>query len=759
MSRSNIYIDMANETAYAMFGDPLSGDPLEIGLTIISFLSPVPVAQLTRVVRLALNMDTLPDDFYLPLYAISPQEIFSDQIAALHVNFFNPKNFSDAGNFNSAEALGPEVARWYVAIRNLVLVALMVVLLYIGIRIVISSTSGDKAKYKENLKDWLIAVILVLFMHYIMAFALTITEYILNILSSQNGGIEYVVPSDVVNKIQTAANDAGVSLDLQPDKDGNVVFETNLMGYARLQQQLESTDSNGKRVFSWNYIGYTIIFIVLVIYTIMFLIIYFKRVIYMAFLTMIAPLVALTYPIDKITDGEAQAFNMWLKEYMYNLLLQPFHLLLYTVLVGSVMELATQNMIYAIVALGFLLPAEKLLRKFFGFEKANTTDSIMGGVIGGSMAMSAINSLGRLGSGRKRRGDNQLKGSTPKSNNIRKVTRSADKGKQIGDSAILNAFGKKTKDNNDGQENTRNNINLADNDNNNNMIQNGSGGGSQQIENREVGANQNVRLTTNETQEINNSPSNAENIRMATDITNRPTNRLVKNKKNSRFISGAKTLGKYTGRVTRHVPGNVARTITKGALGIAVGTAGIAAGVASGDLSNIVKYGAGAAVVGSKLGGTVSNVAAGSAEGLKNIPEELKSGYRENYLKQFSGDELEEERNKIADKDWMKSKETIDFYKDKFGDDYETAMNVALQYRQHGVTNDEVIADVMKLDRERDANNELKATDKSFVLASAADRINDEKGVQTYGKRLKELGIDEGQAKSIMKDIRQIKGI
>lgn len=33
---------------------------------------------------------------------------------------------------------------------------------------------------------------------------------------------------------------------------------------------------------------------------------------------MIAPLVALTYPIDKVKDGKAQAFDMWFKEYTMN---------------------------------------------------------------------------------------------------------------------------------------------------------------------------------------------------------------------------------------------------------------------------------------------------------------------------------------------------------------------------------------------------------------------------------------------------------
>ena len=33
----------------------------------------------------------------------------------------------------------------------------------------------------------------------------------------------------------------------------------------------------------------------------------------MAFLTLIAPIVAFTYPIDKMADGQAQGFDMWVK--------------------------------------------------------------------------------------------------------------------------------------------------------------------------------------------------------------------------------------------------------------------------------------------------------------------------------------------------------------------------------------------------------------------------------------------------------------
>ena len=86
----------------------------------------------------------------------------------------------------------------------------------------------------------------------------------------------------------------------------------------------------------------------------------------MAFLTMIAPLVGLTYPIDKLKDGKAQAFNMWFKEYTFNLFIQPIDLILYIILIQSAVSLAETNFLYAIVAIGFLLQAEKFIKKMFG---------------------------------------------------------------------------------------------------------------------------------------------------------------------------------------------------------------------------------------------------------------------------------------------------------------------------------------------------------------------------------------------------------
>ena len=73
-------------------------------------------------------------EFFLPIYKISPAEIFSNEIPALDVNFINPNTdltiLQDEDGlqiYNSAEVLGPQIAKWYVALRNFVLIGLYMI--------------------------------------------------------------------------------------------------------------------------------------------------------------------------------------------------------------------------------------------------------------------------------------------------------------------------------------------------------------------------------------------------------------------------------------------------------------------------------------------------------------------------------------------------------------------------------------------------------------------------------------------------------
>ncbi len=358
------------------------------------------------------------DNFGIPIIKYSPEKIFSGEVPALDVNFLSPKKWStyentggsttqavtdvanaavdvaadnlyadrldgtatgEAKNLNDksiTQALQGTISDWYKSLRNLAIVGLLSVLLYVGIRIIVSSASSDKAKYKQMLADWFIALCLVVALQYIMVFTLTVVE---------------MITEGIGNSSQVAITVEGT--------DDDIKFNTDLTGFCRFQVQYSDLSTR---------LIYLVLYIALCIYTLKFTWTYLKRSITMAFLTLMAPLVALTYPIDKMRDGSAQAFNSWLKEYVFNALLQPFHLILYTIFLGSAMNIAVDNPIYAIIFLAFISPAEKILRGFFGFDKASTAagTAFAGGVTGAammSMAKGAVTKIagssGKNGSG------------------------------------------------------------------------------------------------------------------------------------------------------------------------------------------------------------------------------------------------------------------------------------------------------------------------------------------------------------------------
>ena len=309
---------------------------------------------------------------------------------------------------SSADYLNEVVSKWYVTLKNLAILILLIILIYVGIRIVIGSTAGQKAKYKERLIDWLVALCLLFVMHYIMIFAVDLTQRFTELISTlrEPSGTATIVPlkKEHIWSIEemeegqetgeyTEEYKAFSKFGSLNEEKKELLWISDIMGKMRILSQISEEGT-----LKW--IGYSICYMVLVIYTIFFSWTYLKRVVYMAFLTIIAPMVAMTYPIDKINDGKAQAFSMWLKEYIFNLLIQPMHLLLYTVLVLSAYMLAATHPLYAIVAIGFITPAEKLVRKFFGFTKAQTPGAI-GGAAGAALAYTGLQSVMKLGKGLK----------------------------------------------------------------------------------------------------------------------------------------------------------------------------------------------------------------------------------------------------------------------------------------------------------------------------------------------------------------------
>ncbi len=303
----------------------------------------------------------------VPDIQYTPEAIFANKVPALDVNFIKPSVTTGDEKYdnkhNIAIKLRPTIASWYIAMRTLAIVGLLSVLVYLGIRMLLTGVAADRAKYKKMLIDWLLAMCLLFILHYIMSFTLTMSEVITSMIEPGEN-----------TTVSVYIEDRGKAVNM------------TLMNYVRFM--IECTDLKTK-------VGFLVLYIMLVIYSFIFTWTYLKRVIYMVFLTLIAPIITLTYPIDKASDGKAQAFELWIKEFVYNALLQPLHLLLYTVLLGTATELAIINPIYAIICLGFIYKGEKLFKSMFGFGKAGagTVGTLAGALFASNLLNKAVGAV------------------------------------------------------------------------------------------------------------------------------------------------------------------------------------------------------------------------------------------------------------------------------------------------------------------------------------------------------------------------------
>lgn len=728
------------------------------------------------------NAALFPDDeIVLPLYSISPEEIFSNDLVIFDVDFFNPEHekilkdengdtiYDKEGNKivleSTSSKLKKTVSNWYVVLRDIAIVALLSILVYIGIRIVISSTSNDKAKYKQMLVDWIVAICLLFSMQYIMSFSNLLVEKVTDVISGinyENKSVQ-IIPdkdgkvSERLKKDYEYTDDQIEEIYVKDgngnyikDSDGNkeLYWNTNLIGVARLNAQMGKNENT-------SYAGYAIVFIILVFYTIFFIWTYLKRVIYMAFLTLIAPLVAMTYPIDKINDGKAQAFDMWFKEYIFNLLIQPMHLILYTILVTSAFELSSKNILYTLVALGFIVPAEKLLRKFFGFEKAQTP----GLLAGPAGAMATMGMMNKLLSKRPSKGGKSSSGSGGSS-------------KEIGDQGNKDI---KFKDDLPGAENTMlgegnsnitesdNNLggttnnNLSENDNNlrgttnNNLSEIGSNELNQtsrpSIEDSlsKAGANtanrlrdfgsfaaNNTQLGLGAQQLLNNGKEMANSIKNNESVS--AVSRKIKNRPRSRIAKAGTSAARYYAKGMKNKISNkiknghpvkaAVRTAGSLATGAAAASIGLAAGVVSGDPTKAVQYTAGAALGGYKFGGSIIDGATNTF-GVDGTGEILEKAY-------YGEEEYKERQIQKNIREAQKDFNMQSVLEDKFGKERVKELNktVVPECVRYGISNPKDIVAVTKLQDE--------GIDK-YKAMQAAISVNE------YGKNTSKLGAKDSE--------------
>ena len=260
---------------------------------------------------------------------LTPDDLFFNKVGLTNIDFFDL-----SGNTGVIQTIRVNVATWYYVLRILAIIILLVVLIYIGIRMAISTVASDQAKYKNMLMDWVTSFALVFFLNYIIMFTVEANNALIGLL-------EIPVRTKIGSGITT---------------------------------QLAIRSAVGVATVSW---GSLIVYAMLVGMTTAFLFSYVRRMLTIGFLIIISPLITITYSIDKVKDGKAQALNNWLKEFMFNVLIQPFHCIIYIVFVSSAIDLLSwegsiPKMVLAILCMSFIWKAEKIVKQIFGFGSASS---------------------------------------------------------------------------------------------------------------------------------------------------------------------------------------------------------------------------------------------------------------------------------------------------------------------------------------------------------------------------------------------------
>lgn len=270
---------------------------------------------------------------------VTVENMVYNKIPILDANIFN---FDSAGGAKMDKdgivyTLKENTAMWYYIFRVLSIAVMLVMLIYLGLKMALTTVSEKKAVYKEMLISWVAGFILVFGINYIMY----------AILTANDTFIQWIIP-----KYEDGTE---VSLyEILRSKAYEIKFTTGFTGM--------------------------IMYIILIYYAIRFAIVYIKRFLTIIILALMSPFVAVSYAFEKINKkgkNKAEIFGNWLKDFTYTVGIQSMHALIYTIFISTIIKLTESSLVGILLAftmLNGMLKIDPLLRKMFmpgGGKNAN----------------------------------------------------------------------------------------------------------------------------------------------------------------------------------------------------------------------------------------------------------------------------------------------------------------------------------------------------------------------------------------------------
>ena len=241
------------------------------------------------------------------------------------------------------------IAVWYNIIRILSAAVMLLILIFIGIKTATTVAASEKAQYKRVFVDWVVGVILIFGIHYIMIFAVNINEILVDVVRDSANSVNSI-------QLKELASDKESSIKTDQEIEINVYDEIKTRAY----------DAKMTVGFSG-----MIMYVALVYFAIKYTLIYLKRYLTLAVLTLMGPAIGVSYALQKVLTGKGQSFKLWLTEYILNLIIQVVHALIYAIFISAALALSLKNVagiIIALILMNFSLKAEGIFRRIFNLD-------------------------------------------------------------------------------------------------------------------------------------------------------------------------------------------------------------------------------------------------------------------------------------------------------------------------------------------------------------------------------------------------------
>lgn len=298
---------------------------------------------------------------------VSIDTIIFDNYPLTKLNLFT-KSLKPGEEQNSFIAtFAQNINKWFSNFTLIAVVAYLIILLYMGIRIVMNSTAAKKSIYKELFVQWVTGIILLFIFPVVIRYAIEINSAFVSMvgetiqnMDNSNVNIEYKDPNEKSDlSTDEVVTEESKNMELYP-------FAENDKGYMAVM---------AKRAHTTRRLSYAFIYLIMAFQLVIIAVMYYKRLFMVAFLLVIFPVIMVAHVLEKVANVRTGgAFSKWTKEILITIFVQSIHAVIYSFTSATVIAAGDTNndWILMIVGVSFLFNGESILKKILGYDSQTT---------------------------------------------------------------------------------------------------------------------------------------------------------------------------------------------------------------------------------------------------------------------------------------------------------------------------------------------------------------------------------------------------